>query len=311
VRDLVRYTYLTAKIRLRYHFSTAITDNFNISLNSLKKEELMKIWVQVPVTMPKDDPNAGRYFERAKKHFAMVKRPDTEVVMKDVGGAEWDSNWETFNGLRSFNYIEILKSILKAEKQGFDGVCISCFLDPALSEARQLLKIPVTGIAEASMHFASLMGARFAVITKDRNFVPPMEAQISRYGLEAKAIKHNPVRVLTIPESRLSPIEQGIFNGTSPDYSPLVENFVEVAKGCIEDGAEVLIMGCGLLSPVLMEAGLLNVDGAALVEPNHASLKLTEILVDLHKAGIPFVSRKSTYLDVPARYISEVLASRA
>jgi hypothetical protein len=53
-----------------------------------------------------------------------------------------------------------------------------------------------------------------------------------------------------------------------------------------------------------------NVDGAALIEPNHASLKLTEILVDLHKAGLPFVSRKSTYLDVPTRYIAEVLKSR-
>lgn len=269
----------------------------------------MKIWCQVPVTMPKDDPNAGRYFEQAKRHFAMVKRPDTEVVMKDVGGAEWNSTWETYAGLRSFNYIEILKSILKAEEQGFDGVCISCFLDPALSEARQLLKIPVTGIAEASMHFASLMGAKFAIITKDRYFTPAMEAQIHRYGMEAKAIKHNPVRVLTMPEDQLSRIEQGIFNGTSQDYSPLVDNFKEVGRGCIEDGAEVLIMGCGLLSPVLMEAGLLDVDGAALVEPNHASLKLTEILVDLHKAGIPFVSRKSTYLDVPSQYISEVLDS--
>jgi len=270
----------------------------------------MKIWCQVPVTLPRNKNNTNPYLEWAKKHFALVKRPDTEVVMKDVGGAEWNSNWETYNGLRSFNYLEILKSVLKAEKEGFDGVLISCFLDPALSEARQLLKIPVTGIAESSMHFASLMGAKFAIITKDKHFVPPMEAQISRYGLEAKAIKHNPVRVLTLPEARLSPIEQGIFNGTSPDYSPLVENFVEVARGCIADGAEVLIMGCGLLSPALMEAGLLNVDGAALVEPNHAALKLTEMLVDLHKAGIPFVSRKSTYLDVPARYISEVLASR-
>ncbi|OGO21981.1 MAG: hypothetical protein A2144_10495 [Chloroflexi bacterium RBG_16_50_9] len=70
-------------------------------------------------------------------------------------------------------------------------------------------------------------------------------------------------------------------------------------------------MGCGLLSPKLLEAGVREVDGAPLIEPNHASLKLTEALVDLHKAGIPFVSRKSTYLDVPAQYITDVLASRS
>jgi allantoin racemase len=270
----------------------------------------MKICVQVPVNMPPDDPYAGRYFEQVKKHLDLVKRPDTEVVMKDVGGAEWNSTWESYAGLRSFNNIEILKSILKAEEMGFDGVCISCFFDPALSEAKQLLKIPVTGIAEASMYLASLMGSKFAVITKEKDFVPPMVAQISQYGLEAKAIKHNPVRVLTMPEDQLSVIEQAIFTGVATDFTPLVDNFTEVGRGCIEDGAEVLILGCGLLSPILTEAGLTDVDGAAIIEPNHASLKLTEILVDLHKAGLPFISRKSTYMDVPPEYISGVLATR-
>ena len=105
-------------------------------------------------------------------------------------------------------------------------------------------------------------------------------------------------------------IEQAIFTGAAADFTPLVDNFIEVGRGCIEDGAEVLILGCGLLSPTLTEAGLTDVDGAAIVEPNHASLKLTEILVDLHKAGLPFISRKSTYMDVPAEYISGVLATR-
>jgi hypothetical protein len=50
--------------------------------------------------------------------------------------------------------------------------------------------------------------------------------------------------------------------------------------------------------------------GAAIIEPMHASLKLTELLVDLHKAKIPFVSRKSSFLDVPSEYIAEVIASR-
>ena len=139
----------------------------------------MKICVQVPVNMSPDDPHAGRYFEQASRHLALVKRPDTEVVMKDIGGPEWTSTWEAYAGLRSFNNIEILKSVLKAEEMGFDGVCISCFFDPALSEARQLLKIPVTGIAEASMYLASLMGPKFAVITKEKDFIPPMVAQIS------------------------------------------------------------------------------------------------------------------------------------
>jgi allantoin racemase len=267
----------------------------------------MKIWCQIPVTMPREDPNAKQYYEFVEKHYGRVKRADTEAVVKDVPRARWKPQWERYTGLRTFNNIKILKSLLTAEKEGYDGVSIACFLDPVLREARQLLNIPVTGIAEASMHFAYLMGSKFAIITKDRHYMVPMEEEINSYGMSAKAIKRNPVRVLTIPEAQLAGIEQGMFKGLTQDVSPLVSNFKEVAAGCIADGAEVLIMGCGLLSPILMQAGLLEVEGAALVEPMQASLKLTEMLVDLKKAGIPFVSRRSSYLDVPAQYISDVL----
>jgi allantoin racemase len=271
----------------------------------------MRICCQLPVTLPSNDPKTDPYLAQLQKHYARVKRPDTEVVLRDVAGVVWESAWEQYNGLRAFNNIEILKSVIGAEKEGYDAVSIGCFFDPVLFEARQLLKIPVTALAESSMYLASLMGSKFAIITKDKLYVRPMEAQIPRYGMEAKAIRHNPVRVLTMPEEQMSSIERGIFTGASQDVSPMVDNFKEIARGCIEDGAEVLIMGCGLLSPVLMQAGLVEVDGAALVEPDQASLKLAEVLVDLHKAGIPFVSRKSTYVEVPSQYISDVLASRS
>jgi allantoin racemase len=268
----------------------------------------MRICCQIPVPMPGE--SARPYYEQVQRHLARAKRPDTEVVIRDTGSLEWTSSWELYSGLRPFNYIEMLKSMIQAEKDGCDAVSVSCFFDPSLLEARQLLKIPVTGLAEASMHFAYMMGSKFAIITREQHYTSPMEAQIYRYGMETRAIKVNPVRALTLPAEQLSPIEQGVFTGTPRDPSPFIENFREVARGCIADGAEVLILGCGLLSPLLLDNGVLDVDGAAVVEPMIASLKLAETMVDLHKAGIPFISRRSTYLDVPPRYIDEVLASR-
>ena len=89
----------------------------------------------------------------------------------------------------------------------------------------------------------------------------------------------------------------------------LLKSFKDVANGCIGDGAEVLIMGCGLLSTVFMQDGIFEVNGAALIEPMHASLKLTEMLVDMHKAKIPFVSRISSFLPVPWKDVADALAS--
>jgi Asp/Glu/hydantoin racemase len=269
----------------------------------------MKIWCQLPIKQPRSDPKFSDYYDNLERHYNLVKRVDTEIEIGDVPTCV-KPEWQRYSGFRVFNDVEILKSILAAEKEGFDGVSISCFLDPVLNEARQLLKIPVTGLAESSLHFACMMGAKFAILTRDVVYVPVIEQLIARYGVESRAIKRNPVRALTLPSEKRLKAEQEILKGISGEYiSLLVENFKEVATGCIEDGAEVLIMGCGLVSPALMEAGLVEVDGVAIVEPVHASLKLTELLVDLYKAKIPVVSRKFLYLASSQEDISELLAS--
>jgi allantoin racemase len=271
----------------------------------------MKIWCQLPVKLPRSDPEFSRYYDFVEKHYNLVKRKDTEIAIKDVPTSYGKMEWQQYTGMRFFKDAELLRSVLVAEQEGFDGVSIACFLDPTLAEARQLLNIPVTGLAEASMHMAYLMGSKFAIITKDINYAPVMEEQIANYGMAPKAIKRNPVRALTLPKAEVSKVEQGMFKGISANCDTVIENFREVADGCIKDGAEVLIMGCGLLSPILMQAGLVEVDGAAMVEPMHASLKLTEMLVDLYKAKIPFVSRKSMYLAVPREDIAELLKTRS
>ena len=70
-------------------------------------------------------------------------------------------------------------------------------------------------------------------------------------------------------------------------------------------------MGCGLLSTVLArQAGLTDVDGAAIVEPMMASLKMTEMMVDLQKGGMPFVAASQPTPMYRAKNMSEVLASR-
>ena len=259
----------------------------------------MKIWCQLPQTMPVE--NFGPYYELIQKTYAVVKGKDTEIVIKDVPTSIAIEGM-AYTGLRFFNDREVLKSILRAEKEGFDGVSIACFFDPALTAAKQLLTIPVTGLGESAMHLACMMGLKFAIITSDPRYVSVMEESISSYGLRSRAIERNPVRSLTISWEELF---GSIMGG---DYTPVVENFRLIAGGCIEDGAEVLISGCGLTSPMLSQAGVTEVDRAAVIDPLQASLKLTEMLVDLYKGGVPTVSRKSLYASVSSKGIEEALA---
>lgn len=266
----------------------------------------MKICVQIPVKLPYDDPQSKHYYDTLEKHLNSVKRDDTEILIRDVATGVDVLEMLNYAGSRIFNDLELLKSVLAAGREGVDAVSISCFFDPMLHEARQLLKIPVTGIAESSIYMACMMGRKFAMITAHYTFIPEMEEHISRYGVSSKAIKRNPVRALTLAPEEMGPIEAGIFQGAKVDYSPLVENFHEIAQGCIEDGAEVIIAGCGGISVVLGQLGLLEVNGASVIEPMIAGVKFAEMMVDMKNAGFPFVSRKLSYTSIPDEIIARL-----
>jgi Asp/Glu/hydantoin racemase len=68
------------------------------------------------------------------------------------------------------------------------------------------------------------------------------------------------------------------------DYNPVIQNFREIAKGCIEDGAEAIIIGCGLVSPMLSTSGIRYVEEVPVVDPILVGIKMAEILVDFQKA---------------------------
>ena len=57
----------------------------------------------------------------------------------------------------------ILKLVQQGEKDGFDAIVLDCFLDPALSECRELVRIPVMGACQSSCSLAARMAGRFSV----------------------------------------------------------------------------------------------------------------------------------------------------
>lgn len=253
----------------------------------------MKIWCQLPLKVDVDASPGKLLADMLAEDYALVKRPDTEVVIKAQDKGIFSITEFGYPGLRYLNDAEGLKTILRAEEEGFDAVVISCYFDPALKAAKALLSIPVIGAGEATMHFASMMGLKFATITSDSRYVPEMTEQIAGYGMLAHAIERNPVRSLTLSEAEF----MGCLMG---EYTPAVSSFREVAKGCIEDGAEVLIVGCGVLSPMLTLRGVKEIDGVCIIDPEIVAIKMAEMMAELAGAGMPTVCKKGLYLASPS-----------
>ena len=226
------------------------------------------------------------YYGLLEKDYELIKRADTEVLIKDVPTGLQDPELVSYFGLRQANDSEILKNMLQAERQGFDAVAGACFSDGAIRAAGSLMNIPVVGPGETSMYLARMMGVRFAIITSD----PPPETEhyIDALNMRSSVISNRPVRSLTLDSSAFL----GCLAG---NYGPAVENFKEVAQGCMEDGAEVLIAGCGLLSPMLTLSNTKEMDGVPVIDPMQVALKFAEMMVDFKAAGMPVISRKGLF----------------
>ncbi|KMY66017.1 hypothetical protein AAU61_18795 [Desulfocarbo indianensis] len=247
----------------------------------------MKIWSQLPISMPREV--YGGYYDLLMRAYDLFKRSDTQVVIKDVPAGIRDPQLICCYGFRGINEIEIVKCMLQAEQQGFDAIAGACYFDSGVKIASSLLSIPVTAPAEASMHLAGMMGNKFAVVTSEPGFVEEMTHHIPALGFGSAAIDRDPVRPLTLPFDLFI---EALMKG---NYSPVIDSFLAVARGCLRDGADVIIAGCGLMSPMFSTTGLAEVDGAPVIDPMVASLKMAELMTEYQSKGAAVKTKIGLY----------------
>jgi len=247
----------------------------------------MKIWCQLPISMPYSSYES--YYELLQKDYELVKRADTKTVIKDVPTGLLRSDLVSYFGLRQANNREILKTMLQAEREGFDAIAGACFSDASIRAAGNLMDIPVVGPGETSMYLARMMGRSFAIIDSGPASIPGTEYHIDELNMRSSAISYWPVRCLTLDSSTF-------LNCLGGDYDPVIENFKQVAQGCIEEGADVLISGCGLFSPMLTVSNIRDIDGVPIIDPMQVSVKFAEMMVDFKLAGMSVLSHKGLFL---------------
>ena len=168
-----------------------------------------------------------------------------------------------------------LDRVIRAEKEGYDAVFISCNLDIGLYEARSLVNIPVTATLESAALVAYTMGTKFSLLSVDNQNAKIQKMILEQYGLAGKWASHRPVGIDA--------------NDLYPDKTPedrVYEKAVEVARKCVEeDGAEVLIPGCTLIGSVLTHRvkDPIKELGAPLVDGMLTGFKMAEMMADLCK----------------------------
>jgi len=93
-----------------------------------------------------------RYHPIMEKILNRVKRIDTNVVVTNLkkGPTSLD-----FHYYKYFIMNELIEKGIRAEKDGYDGVIFTCFLDPGVFAAKENVDIPLIGTHETMILFAS------------------------------------------------------------------------------------------------------------------------------------------------------------
>jgi allantoin racemase len=114
--------------------------------------------------------------------------------------------------------------------EGCDGVLLACFGDPGLFALREVSKVPVTGLAEASMLAAAERGGRFSIVTGGERWKPMLERFAAELGYAGRLAS---VRTVALTGGQIAANRDGAIE--------------MLANACVaavdEDGADQVILG--------------------------------------------------------------------
>jgi allantoin racemase len=263
----------------------------------------MKILL-VNVAVAEEGSEASQFVEKVlvpmwRRNLDLVKQQDTELTFRFPRWGITGLDGFFYSYMDMLNAKSVFHAVVQAEKEGFDAVMITCFGDPMLWAIRQAVDIPVVSLGESSMLLAAMMGHKFGVVTVSPYNIYEIEHTIDKYGLKERYAGAQPN-----PESGEEQAAALI------DAHHAIGSFKKAAKKLIAAGAEVLIPGCGLMSPALRLApgaeeeypnGLTEVDDVPVADVMGETIKMAETMITLKRAGSCWISRKGLYAQATPR----------
>jgi allantoin racemase len=197
--------------------------------------------------------------------------------------------------------VQIVEAAVTAQAQGYDAVVITCFHDPALTEARSMVDIPVLSMCESTLLTACTLGESLGLVGIGPANVHLVRAAVRRYGLEQ--------RVCGVLQVEDRAVDEHEIDSTFGTESPLTDAFRETARTLIASGADVLVPSESLLNTTLVQQGLTDVDGVPVVDSFAVMLAHAEMMVGLRRTTGLQVSRTGMYARPQAAAVDTVRAA--
>ncbi len=111
----------------------------------------------------------------------------------------------------------------------YDAVVVAAFGDPGLAGLREVMPVPVTGMTQAALASAHLLGHRISIIAISQRIQAWYREVVESYGFGSRLAS---IRALDRPLSRIG--------GVQEEHAPALQALAE--RAVAEDGAEVIIL---------------------------------------------------------------------
>lgn len=242
---------------------------------------MKKIYVQSSTEIQSNP----RYLNGIKEHSENILSPGYTI---DIGGVNSKySNDVDFMASEYMNNQEILQNLIKAEKDGYDAIALHCFLDPVLDEAREIINIPIVSMAESSMLMSLMYGKKFAIVTYSPQLAKKsFRNLIQKYGLTNHAV-----------ETQVFEVSMQDLGKALIDPGSILEQFMVACKKAVEQGAEVILPGCGLLNILCIQNNIAKEfeSEATILDVTGVTLKMAETKIALKEVSGTTLSRVGYY----------------
>ncbi len=148
---------------------------------------------------------------------------EIEVLTAPFGVAYIETRFESLIGAYAAAQIA-------AEHHGrFDAVVVAAFGDPGLAALREALPIPVTGLTEAALASAHLLGHRFSIIAISQRIQAWYREVVDAYGFGPRLAS---IRALDRPLDSIGAVQD--------EHAQALKALAERAVD--EDGADVIVL---------------------------------------------------------------------
>jgi len=185
---------------------------------------------------------------RAEAQRSASAGTEIEVLTAPFGVAYIETRFEALIGAYA------AAQLAAEHHERFDAVIIAAFGDPGLGGLREALPCPVTGLTEAALASACLLGQRFSIVAISQRIRAWYRETVEHYGLVGRLAS---IRGLDEPLANIGTVQadQG-------------ERLVRLAERCVDDdGADVIVLAgaplAGLARSLQERLPVPSVDGVS------------------------------------------------